>query len=220
METTPTCRIYPVEVEVGPSRPRSRIPLCCKLSVLPPMLFPLYDNVPSPVCAWPHRALGTSMQGSKNDLTQLDPISMPLQLEPPASCETPMLCLTARSRPLASPRFPTQSPFLPHFTRTQQEMADAAFERERARLVAETAQEIAAVGAQLRQLNAQLAVIAERGREIDAVATLWATFHARIVEHHTASSEAAAAAGAGAAGAGAAVGAGGAAAGGARPPFT
>jgi len=70
--------------------------------------------------------------------------------------------------------------------------ADAAFVQERARLVAETAQDIDAVAQGLQKLNANLAALVERGREIDAMAQLWTTFHARIVEHHTAASAAAA----------------------------
>ena len=70
--------------------------------------------------------------------------------------------------------------------------ADAAFVQERTRLVAETAQEIDAVAQGLQTLNANLAALVERGREIDAMAQLWTTFHARIVEHHTAASAAAA----------------------------
>jgi hypothetical protein len=74
------------------------------------------------------------------------------------------------------------------------EVSHAAFARERERLVAETAQELAAVAARLHTLNTQLGALADRRRALDDVATLWTSFHARVVAHHTAASEAVAAA--------------------------
>ena len=65
-----------------------------------------------------------------------------------------------------------------------------AYERDRGRLVAETAQAVSAVAAQLHQLQHNVGVLVERGRAIDDVANLWTSFHARIVAHHTAAAAA------------------------------